>query len=310
MKEKSLFSQEKPVGKEYIEDGIWKPGSFESVSEKVGIGGTTKKFKEFAGRPNARLRITGLRDRFASGFGEQSSQMRVDKLGAGRLLIKLLAKIDPEARARNIQKTALVHGDDISVVDKDYLEMSLDDRAHILADGLITNLPHVPLVVSAADCAPVAVFDKKNGAIGAFHAGWRGTLKDIATKGLDKMHEQYGTNPEDVLVVVGPRADKDRYVVDEGVRAQFLQAKDEKGQLKYSEEVIHKIFKAKEGAPGQYFFDFGLLVKLGLEKSGVPPTQIEMSEFSTMRDQEYFTSERVEGNKARDTDLMIISLKK
>src|SRR6185369_12972007 len=46
-------------------------------------------------------------------------------------------------------------------------------------DGLITNVPGIVLTVRAADCVPVLIADAKKRAVGAFHAGWRGTLARI-----------------------------------------------------------------------------------------------------------------------------------
>ena len=46
----------------------------------------------------------------------------------------------------------------------------------LTGDGLITNLPGVVLSVRTADCIPVLLADRKRKAIGAFHAGWRGTI--------------------------------------------------------------------------------------------------------------------------------------
>jgi hypothetical protein len=51
------------------------------------------------------------------------------------------------------------------------------------ADGLITNTPNLPLVVFTADCIPILLYDPEKRAIGAVHAGWRGTALGIVQKG-------------------------------------------------------------------------------------------------------------------------------
>ena len=43
------------------------------------------------------------------------------------------------------------------------------------ADGLVTSLKQVPLLIFTADCVPIVFYDKKQGVIALAHAGWRGT---------------------------------------------------------------------------------------------------------------------------------------
>jgi len=87
-----------------------------------------------------------------------------------------------------------------------------------LADGIVTDLKEIPLMVAAADCAPIGMYDSEHQSIGVFHSGWRGTLKQIAQKGIEAMAENYNSKPEELLVVVGPHADGERFEVDEKVR--------------------------------------------------------------------------------------------
>ena len=50
-------------------------------------------------------------------------------------------------------------------------------------DGLVTDEPGVALTIFSADCTPVLLFDPVARAIGAAHAGWRGTAAGIAARG-------------------------------------------------------------------------------------------------------------------------------
>ena len=49
-------------------------------------------------------------------------------------------------------------------------------------DALITNTPGLALVVFTADCTPILLWDSATGAVGAAHAGWRGTASGIAAR--------------------------------------------------------------------------------------------------------------------------------
>ena len=44
------------------------------------------------------------------------------------------------------------------------------------ADGLVTAEADLPLIIFTADCGPILLHDPVRGAIGAVHAGWRGTV--------------------------------------------------------------------------------------------------------------------------------------
>ena len=85
------------------------------------------------------------------------------------------------------------------------------------ADGMITNVPRRALFVTYADCVPVLFYDPAHQAIGACHAGWRGTVAGIAMETVRAMQENYGTDPEDLLVAVGPAIDPEHFEVGKEV---------------------------------------------------------------------------------------------
>ena len=109
-------------------------------------------------------------------------------------------------------------------------------RSRPVGDGLITNVPEIALAIQTADCFPVLLVDTKNRAVGAFHAGWRGTLKRIVEKGLGKMRREYGTQPRDVMAVIGPGIQKCCFEVGEEVRSQF------ESQFGYARELFHELY--------------------------------------------------------------------
>lgn len=71
-------------------------------------------------------------------------------------------------------------------------------------DGLVTNTPGVALVIFTADCTPLLLHDPVTGAVGAAHAGWRGTAADIAGKTVEAMAENYGCDPKNIRAAIGP----------------------------------------------------------------------------------------------------------
>ncbi len=68
-------------------------------------------------------------------------------------------------------------------------------------DGLITREPGICLMVLAADCVPVLLYDPVERVIAAVHAGWRGTVGRIAARAVQRMGEEFHCQPENVVVV-------------------------------------------------------------------------------------------------------------
>jgi YfiH family protein len=71
-------------------------------------------------------------------------------------------------------------------------------------DALISNVPGIGLAIRTADCLPILLADPRNRAVAAVHAGWRGVVSEIVPKTVEAMHRQFGSNPEDLVVAVGP----------------------------------------------------------------------------------------------------------
>ncbi len=106
---------------------------------------------------------------------------------------------DPE----KLVLTRQTHSDIIRVVTKaDHL--GFDHGLYPECDGLITNDPGTALMVFTADCTPILLHDRITGAVGAVHAGWRGTAQNIAVKAVGKMQEQFGSKPENITALIGP----------------------------------------------------------------------------------------------------------
>ena len=51
---------------------------------------------------------------------------------------------------------------------------------------------------------PILLYDPVGCAIGAVHAGWRGTVRDIAGKSIEKMVRELGSDPSDIRAAIGP----------------------------------------------------------------------------------------------------------
>ena len=104
---------------------------------------------------------------------------------------------------KNAVLTRQVHTDIIRHVTKADAA-GLDHAAYPECDGLITNDPGTALVIFTADCTPILLHDPVTGAVGAVHAGWRGTAADIAGKAVRAMVSAFGCDPKNIRSAIGP----------------------------------------------------------------------------------------------------------
>ena len=123
-----------------------------------------------------------------------------------------------------------VHGDVI------YRVGSPEDCANpCTGDGLITNVPGILLAIQTADCLPVLLVDPRKRAVGAFHAGWRGTFKRIVEKGVGAMQQHFGSDPKKILAAIGPGIHACCYEVGRDLRTQF------EAQFSYAKELFIEV---------------------------------------------------------------------
>lgn len=85
------------------------------------------------------------------------------------------------------------------------------------ADGLVTSDPGMTLMIFTADCVPILLHDPVARAVGAVHAGWRGTAADAAGSAVRAMAREFGSSPSDVRAAIGPCISKCCYETDSDV---------------------------------------------------------------------------------------------
>lgn len=120
-----------------------------------------------------------------------------------------------------------VHGTKVLAVDDRYAQATVSERTAMLegVDALITSSKGICLCVSTADCIPLLLFDKRQEAVAAIHAGWRGTVQGITAHTLECMKDVYGTQPEDIQAVIGPGISLEAFEVGVDVYEAFRKAK-------------------------------------------------------------------------------------
>jgi polyphenol oxidase len=116
-----------------------------------------------------------------------------------------------------------VHGFDVRLINS-LAEAKPAEDAHgdtIYCDAIVSNATGVLAGVKTADCVPILIGDPTTGAFAAVHAGWRGTLAEVATEALKRMTAEYNTKPQDVRIAIGPAAGSCCYEVGTDVIDAF-----------------------------------------------------------------------------------------
>lgn len=98
------------------------------------------------------------------------------------------------------------------------------ERDYEDVDGLITNIPGIVLSTFYADCVPLFFLDPVKKAIGLSHSGWRGTVNKMGKVTVEKMVAEYGSNPKNIIAVIGPSICVECYEVSMDVAQKFMNA--------------------------------------------------------------------------------------
>lgn len=145
------------------------------------------------------------------------------------------------------------------------------------SDALITDKPNLGLVISAADCVPVFMYDAENKVIAGVHSGWRGTQKQILKKTLMKLQADFSTKPESLYVYIGPSISQKNYEVGAEVAELF--------EDRYLESK----------SDGKYLLDVSAVNYDALLNFGVPEHRIQLSTLCTYDNGKLLHSYRREG---------------
>lgn len=88
-------------------------------------------------------------------------------------------------------------------------------------DGQVTDVRNLPLLAFGSDCVPIFFYDPVRHAVGAAHAGWRGTVSGIAGRTVSRMESEFGSKPSDILAVIGPSICGSCFEIGAEVAEQF-----------------------------------------------------------------------------------------
>ena len=162
-------------------------------------------------------------------------------------------------------------------------------------DGLCTDEPGVTLVIYCADCVPLYFVDEAHHAIGLAHAGWRGTAAGMAQVMAERLAQEFGTRPEELLVAIGPSICKECFEVDEPVAAEFLVLPESEYFVTGPEES------------GKYHVDLWECNRRFLLRAGVLPEHITVGNVCTMCESDLlFSHRKTRGHRGSNCAMMEI----
>ncbi len=146
-----------------------------------------------------------------------------------------------------------IHGTQGFVVSEERVTSLLEKKEE--GDFLITQREHTGLGVYTADCLPIIFYDTCNRAVGICHAGWRGSVDQVALKTLERMQHHFGTDLDHLRIFFGPSAKVCCYEVTPEFEKNLE-------YIAYKDQVL-----VAHGE--QLFFNLPLFNKLQLESFGV-----------------------------------------
>lgn len=197
----------------------------------------------------------------------------------------------------NLIRPMQTHTNNVERIDDEkgiYIEKLKD------VDALVTDKQERVLMLSFADCTPIYIYDKKKNVISLVHSGWVGTTKKIVKCAINKLKEEYNSNPEDLICAIGPCIKQCHFEVDKDVRDIFYNT------FKYMKN-IDEIIKDNDATGKSYIDTTKININMMIEE-GVKEENIINSNVCTMCNYKFIHSYRQDGDKS-GRNVAILSLK-
>ncbi len=147
-------------------------------------------------------------------------------------------------------------------------------------DGMVSNEKGVVLAIQSADCAGVTLYDAKNRAVAALHAGRKGAALNILSKCVVKMQKLYGSNPTNLKIYIGTHIRGCCYELPREMAAGFAG---------YENAVTIRDDKS--------YLDIGAVILAQAKALGIANENIEISPFCSSCESDRFFSYRAHNGK-------------
>jgi purine-nucleoside/S-methyl-5'-thioadenosine phosphorylase / adenosine deaminase len=162
-------------------------------------------------------------------------------------------------------------------------------------DGMVTASAGVAVAVLTADCVPVLLADESRGVVGALHAGWRGTIANIARAGVVAM-TRLGAAPGSIRAALGPSIGPCCFEVDRELAERFAR------------EIAGAARHARPGRPGKAYLDLRAIVRDQLIAAGLNAGMIQSVGPCTGCESASFFSRRAAGGALTGLQMSFIAM--
>lgn len=184
----------------------------------------------------------------------------------------------------NVVFSNQVHEDKLYEVKQEDRGKGLLRQSDIIGiDGLYTDKKNIVLTTFYADCVPLFFLDTEKRVIALSHSGWKGTVKEIGRKTVERLKEKYNSRAENIIAGIGPSIGGCCFEVDKPVADVFEK------EIPFSKEFIKKASNEK------FKIDLQEINKRILINAGLKEENIELSGLCTKCEPEVFFSHRVMG---------------
>lgn len=166
-------------------------------------------------------------------------------------------------------------------------------------DGLVTAETGLTLGIIVGDCVPIVLYDYRKHVVGLVHAGWRGTVAQIAAQTIDIMKRGYSCRPASIVAGIGPSIGPCCYEVGDEVIEAWMD-----NGLPYARHAVHH-------RDGKQYFDLWTANRQILLNAGVRRTNIEDSAICTQTNHHEYFSRRafMAGESRKGSQMMVVQLK-
>ena len=184
------------------------------------------------------------------------------------------------SKYRNIVKPRQYHTNNVKIVKNkiNVLEPDFNLKKYKETDGLITNRKNMVLSTTNADCILFLLFDPVKKVIANVHSGWKGTLQRIIEQAINKMTNEFGSNPEDIICCICPSIRKCHFEVGQDVKDEFQKQFGKLEGCKYTNEkgnsITININDIIEENNGKWHIDTVLINKIIMQNLGLNPKNI------------------------------------
>lgn len=158
------------------------------------------------------------------------------------------------------------------------------ERGYTDVDGLITDEPGLTLCTHYADCVPLFFVDPVRRVVATSHAGWRGTVGGIGQVTVERMVSDYGCDPTNILVGIGPSIGRCCFEVDTPVIDEFA-------KLAFFDDGCYV-----DDKNGKYHIDLWEVNRRYLLRAGVTADNITVTDVCTRCHPDMLWSHRYCGN--------------